>query len=74
MSESNSSITPELLKTAEAARLANVGTRTWWRWTRSGIAPAPLKIGATTVRFKRTEVIAWISAGCPRCDGDEQPR
>ena len=39
------SITPELLTTAEAARLVNVGERTLWRWSRCGIAPPPVKIG-----------------------------
>lgn len=36
-------IVPELLTTAEAARLAGVGERTWWRWSRSGLgfADAP---------------------------------
>ena len=65
-------ITPELLTTAEAARLANVGERTWWRWSRSGIAPPPLKIGRGkqgAVRFRRADIMAWIDGGCPRCDG-----
>ena len=61
-------VLPELLKTAETAALANVGQRTWWRWSRSGIAPRPIKIGPTTVRFRRDIVLAWIRAGCPRYD------
>ncbi len=65
-------IVPELLTTAEAARLVNVGERTLWRWSRSGIAPRPIKIGAGktgAVRYRRSEYLAWISAGCPRVDG-----
>ncbi|MBM4005594.1 MAG: helix-turn-helix domain-containing protein [Planctomycetes bacterium] len=54
-----------------AAKLANVGNRTWWRWTRSGLAPPPIKIGhgpRAAVRFRRAEILAWIDAGCPRVD------
>ena len=65
-------IVPELLTTAEAARLCNVGERTLWRWSRCGIAPRPIKIGAGkngAVRFRRDEYLKWIHAGCPRVDG-----
>ena len=65
-------ITPELLTTAEAARLAGVGERTLWSWSRSGISPAPVKIGVglrPAVRYRRSEILAWIEAGCPRCNG-----
>ncbi|MCH7728354.1 MAG: helix-turn-helix domain-containing protein [Planctomycetes bacterium] len=58
-----------LLTTAEAARLVNIGERTLWRWSRSGIAPAPVKINGTVVRYRRDEYIAWIESGCPRVDG-----
>ena len=54
----------ELITTKEAAAIANVGERSWWRWSRSGQAPAPVKIGAA-VRFRRREIWAWIAAGCP---------
>jgi len=60
-------IFPELLTTAQAAALAGVGQRTWWRWTRSGLAPAPIKIGPgphAAVRYRRAEIEAWIAAGC----------
>ena len=65
-------IIPELLTTAEAARLAGAGERTFWAWSRSGLAPAPLKIGHGTrpaVRYRRSELLAWIASGCPRVDG-----
>ncbi len=64
-------ITPELLSTSEAARLAGIGERTLWRWSRSGLAPAPVKIGCglrPMVRFRRADLQAWIDAGCPRTD------
>ncbi len=65
-------IVPELLTTAEAAKLVNVGERTLWRWSRCGIAPRPVKLGHGkngAVRFRRNEYLAWIAAGCPRADG-----
>lgn len=66
------SILPELLTTAEAAGLCRIGERTLWRWSRSGIAPRPIKIGTGTtgaVRYRRSEYLAWIADGCPRVDG-----
>jgi predicted DNA-binding transcriptional regulator AlpA len=75
MSEGNQSaeiILPELLTSGEAARLCHVGERTLWRWSRSGVAPAPVKIGSGkrgAVRFRRSEYLDWIRAGCPRVDG-----
>lgn len=60
-----------LLTTAEAARLAGIGERTLWRWSRSGIAPAPIKIGGAAVRYRRHDLEVWISAGCPRVDNSE---
>ena len=61
-------IVPELLTTAQAARLLGIGERTLWRHSRSGTAPAPVTIGGT-VRYRRAELAAWIGAGCPRIDG-----
>ncbi|HEY4759561.1 MAG TPA: helix-turn-helix domain-containing protein [Thermoguttaceae bacterium] len=58
-------IVPELLTTAEAARLLSMGERTLWRHSRSGAAPAPVKIGGTLVRYRRSELLDWIEAGCP---------
>ena len=63
---------PELLTTKQAAELCGIGERTFWAWSRSGLAPAPIKIGHGTrpaVRYRRSEILAWIEAGCPRVDG-----
>jgi predicted DNA-binding transcriptional regulator AlpA len=64
------SIVAELLTTAQAAKIAGMGERTFWRHSHSGLAPAPIKIGGLT-RYRRADVYAWISAGCPRCDGGQ---
>jgi len=65
-------IAPELLTTAQAARLAGCGERTFWRWSRCGIAPEPITIGRgrrPAVRYRRSDLLQWIDAGCPRVDG-----
>lgn len=76
-SDPKASITPELLTTAQAARLAGCGERTFWRWSRDGIAPGPLTIGRglrPAVRYRRADILAWIDAGCPRTDGKGDAR
>ena len=65
-------IVPELLTTRQAAELCGVGERTWWRWSRSGIAPAPIKLGdgkQGAVRYSRRTIMEWLAAGCPRTGG-----
>jgi len=62
-------ILPQLLSTREAAVLCGCGERTLWRWSRSGVAPRPVKIGPGkqgAVRYRRAELLAWIEARCPR--------
>lgn len=62
-------IVPELLTPQQAAELLNIGQRTLWRYSRSGQAPRPIKIGAAKnapVRYRRDVLLAWIDAGCPR--------
>jgi excisionase family DNA binding protein len=66
--QSEETIVPELLTTAQAARLLGIGERTLWRHSRSGTAPAPVTIGGT-VRYQRAKLLAWIADGCPRIDG-----
>ena len=56
----------ELLSAAEAAEMAGVGKRSWWRYVSSGRAPAPVRLGGA-VRWRRSELAEWIAAGCPRC-------
>ena len=63
-------IVPELLTAREAARLCGMGERTFWRHTHNGVAPTPVKIGGST-RYRRSELLAWIAARCPRCDGGQ---
>jgi prophage regulatory protein len=55
----------ELLTAAEAAAMAGVAKRSWWRYVSSGKAPAPVRLGGA-VRWRRSELGEWIAAGCPR--------
>ena len=55
----------ELLTAAEAAEVAGVAKRSWWRYVSSGKAPAPVRLGGA-VRWRRSELVEWIAAGCPR--------
>jgi predicted DNA-binding transcriptional regulator AlpA len=56
--------TSELLILDQAAALCGVSPRTLWGWAHNGIAPAPVKIGAGTVRYSRAAYLAWIEGGC----------
>jgi predicted DNA-binding transcriptional regulator AlpA len=60
-------IVAELLPLAQAAKLCGLGERTFWRYAHNGTAPAPVKIGGSS-RYRRSDLLEWISAGCPRCD------
>ena len=66
--EPRNGLQPELLTTAQAAKLCGLGERTFWRHAHSGAAPAPVRIGGST-RYRRSDLLAWIAAGCPRVDG-----
>ena len=59
---------PRLLTTEQTSTLTNIPERTLWRYSRSGIMPAPRKIGHL-VRYDREQILAWLATGCPRIDG-----
>lgn len=66
--QSAQGLAPELLTTAQAAKLCGVGERTFARYASRGDAPPPVKIVGST-RYRRADLLAWIAAGCPRIDG-----
>jgi len=70
LSEILNTIESELLTTAQAAKLCGLGERTFWRHAHNGAAPPPVKIGGST-RYRRSELLRWIEAGCPRYDGGQ---
>lgn len=54
----------ELLTVKQVAALLQVGERSVWRFRDSGRMPKALVLGRC-VRWKRSEIEAWVSAGCP---------
>ena len=68
---------PELLTVREVARRLNIGTRTVWRWSRSGELPAPVRLGKArrVVRWKAAEIEGYLQhaltppAGSPSPNG-----
>jgi predicted DNA-binding transcriptional regulator AlpA len=63
-------IVAELLTLGQAAWLLGIGPRTLWRYSRSGMAPAPIQCGHA-VRYRRSELLVWIRQGCPRLRNPE---
>ena len=60
-------IAAELLTYDDVAALTNMGVRTIHRHSRSGLRPAPLRIGLGSrpaIRFRKSEILAWIENGC----------
>ena len=49
---------------AVAAMLGNCSTRHVRRLSEAGRMPPPVKLGAS-LRWRRTELVSWIAAGCP---------
>ena len=55
-----------LLTADDVSRLLAVSRLTIFRWRAAGRLPAPVRVGRV-VRWRRSEIIAWIDAGCPSC-------
>ena len=53
-----------LLRAGEAARMCGLSRSTWYKNVAAGEVPAPVKI-AGAVRWRRSELVEWIEAGCP---------
>lgn len=51
----------EFLTSDELVELLRIDRGTLWRWRREGDAPPAYKFGRQ-IRFKRSEVDAWIEA------------
>ncbi len=61
-------ITPELLPRPDAALLCGIGERTLTRWADEGRMPKGIKLSAGrrgAIRWRRSELLAWIADGCP---------
>lgn len=58
----------QLLDVEAVAEMLDVSTRHVYRLADAGRMPRPLKLGGAN-RWDRNAIAAWISDGCPRCDG-----
>ena len=58
-------VSAELLDVKDVARLlGGCSTRHVYRLADAGRMPCPIKLG-TLVRWRRSELQAWIDSGCP---------
>ncbi|MCA9251801.1 MAG: helix-turn-helix domain-containing protein [Phycisphaerales bacterium] len=64
MTEKRTETTPEMLEVKNVAALLGCSPRHVNRMSRTGRIPRPLKLG-TLVRWRRSELLAWIDDGCP---------
>ena len=58
-----------LLPRAEVERLVGLRRSAIYRLMRAGEFPAPLRISPTAVRWRQSEITAWVD-GLPRSHGD----
>ncbi len=64
--------TDRLLRLAEVRTRTALGRSTIYRKMRDGSFPEPLKIGDRAVRWRESEIEAWLAAR-PRATGDARP-
>lgn len=62
-------MTNELLTCKQVLEIVPLTTSTLYRLMRQNRFPTPLKIGRRNVRWKRSEVLAWLD-NCPRAEGE----
>ena len=55
---------PVLLTVHDLAAMLQISTRSVWRKRSAGAVPAPIPLGGL-VRWRRSEIVTWIAAGCP---------
>lgn len=55
---------PLLMTAAQVARLLQISLRTLWRLRSGRKLPLPVNLGSA-VRWRRKEVLAWVTDGCP---------
>lgn len=65
MTATEPSPAPALLTARQVARLVGVHESHWRRLSRSGLTPAPVRVGPKSVRWRPSDVSLWIDLGCP---------
>jgi excisionase family DNA binding protein len=57
---------PVLLDVRVVAQILHCSPRHVYRLADAGRMPAPVRLGAL-VRWRRSELLDWLAAGCPTC-------
>ena len=67
--------TDTLIDSREAARRMGVAVATlgWWRWNGSPDQPTPVRVGKRGVRYRASEVAAWIAGRESKAKPPRQP-
>jgi len=71
--KSTKELAPELLDVIAVAELCGCSTRTIRRLADAGRMPTPIRL-AGLVRWRRSELLRWLDAGCPPRDRWEQKK
>ncbi len=50
----------EFVKKKAVAKFLGITIATLDRWAKKGICPAPIKLGPRLVRYRRSEILAWL--------------
>jgi predicted DNA-binding transcriptional regulator AlpA len=62
---------PELLTVSDIAKLLQSSKRTVHRYRSKGTICKPIFLGNRTPRWRKSDILDWISNGCPP-DSDDQ--
>ena len=57
----------KLMNVNQVAHFLGVSTRQVWNLRADGLLPQPVRLGRSS-RWRGTELIAWVDAGCPSRD------
>ncbi len=49
------------VRMADVLRIVPVTRQTLYRWIEDGTFPQPIKLGPSSIGFRESEVIAWLS-------------
>ncbi len=49
----------------EASAYCKISESNFYKLNRKGLVPKPVKIG-TILRWRKSDLVAWVAAGCPR--------